>query len=189
MRWDHWARDFCRTASNSARSMIGGCSPGRISCLSLSGWRLFRERARRLPAVGELPRVDNAKLDRKGHKPRRPNRRALMPVNLPRHSEISSHGFSPQLQMRRGPRLEVRGSTFSGLRLMCRSPKWCGLSLRCGDRSPRPTRRLRADDTGLRPRWPRFRTAPAGELRACWSCIPVGHVVALPPRDDYKLPQ
>ena len=143
--------------------------------MSLSGWRLFRERARRLPAVGELPRVDNAKLDHKGHKPRRPNRRALMPVNLPRHSEISSHGFSPQLQMRRGPRLEVRGSTVSGLRLMCRSldvqvaEVACGLSLRCGDRCPRPTRRLRADDTGLRPRWPRFRTAPAGELRACWS--------------------
>src|SRR5258706_14073078 len=31
VRWDHWARDFCRTASNSAGSMIGGCSPGRIS--------------------------------------------------------------------------------------------------------------------------------------------------------------
>src|ERR1700687_6000277 len=29
VRWDHWARDFCRTASNSARSMIEGCSPGR----------------------------------------------------------------------------------------------------------------------------------------------------------------
>src|SRR4029077_3378803 len=25
VRWDHWASDFCRTASNSARSMIGGC--------------------------------------------------------------------------------------------------------------------------------------------------------------------
>src|SRR5260221_3961456 len=31
VRWDHWARDFFRTASNSAGSMIGGCSPGRIS--------------------------------------------------------------------------------------------------------------------------------------------------------------
>src|SRR5260370_37749460 len=35
VRWDHWASDFCRTASNSARSMIGGCSPGRISFLYL----------------------------------------------------------------------------------------------------------------------------------------------------------
>jgi hypothetical protein len=49
--------------------------------------------------VGELRRVDNAKLDRKRHKPRRPNRRALMPVDLLRHSKISSHGFSPQLQI------------------------------------------------------------------------------------------
>ena len=28
--------DFCRTASNSARSMIAGCSPGRISSLYLT---------------------------------------------------------------------------------------------------------------------------------------------------------
>jgi hypothetical protein len=64
---------------------------------------LFRERAREAsrasPAVGELRRVDNAKLDRKRHKPRRPNRCALMPVDLLRHSEISSHRFSPQLQI------------------------------------------------------------------------------------------
>jgi len=36
VRWDHWASDFCRIASNSARSMIGGCSPGRISFLYLT---------------------------------------------------------------------------------------------------------------------------------------------------------
>src|SRR5258706_11680237 len=37
VRWDHWARDFCRTASNSARSMIGGCSPGRdVNSLAVS---------------------------------------------------------------------------------------------------------------------------------------------------------
>jgi integrase/recombinase XerD len=36
VRWDHWASDFCRTDSNSARSMIGGCSPGRISFLYLT---------------------------------------------------------------------------------------------------------------------------------------------------------
>src|SRR5258706_8419810 len=36
VRWGHWARDFCRTASNSARSMIEGCSPGRISFLYLT---------------------------------------------------------------------------------------------------------------------------------------------------------
>jgi len=37
-----------------------------------------------------------SKPDRKSHKPRRPDRRALMPVGLSRHTEISSHGFSPQ---------------------------------------------------------------------------------------------
>jgi len=56
---------------------------------------MSRERARAArsasPAVAELRRVDNAKPDRKSHKPCRPNRRALMPVDLSRHSEISSH--------------------------------------------------------------------------------------------------
>src|SRR5712675_3473658 len=33
VRWDHWSSDFCRTASNSSRSIIGGCSPGRILIL------------------------------------------------------------------------------------------------------------------------------------------------------------
>ena len=50
------------------------------------------------PRLG-LRRVDNAKPDRKSHKPRRPKRRGLMPVGLSRHSEISSHGFSPQLRI------------------------------------------------------------------------------------------
>src|SRR5258706_3807457 len=71
--------------------------PSRRAC------RLFRERAREAcrasTSVGELRRVDNAKPDRKSHKPRRPNRRALMLVDLSWNSEISSHGFSPQLQI------------------------------------------------------------------------------------------
>ena len=63
-----------------------------------------KARSLRLSAATEHPRpglrrVDNAKPDRKGHKPRRPKRRGLMPVDLSRHSEISSHGFSPQLQI------------------------------------------------------------------------------------------
>jgi hypothetical protein len=49
-------------------------------------------------AQGELRWVDNAKIDRKNYKPRRPNRRPLTTINLPRHSEISSHGFSPRLR-------------------------------------------------------------------------------------------
>jgi len=51
------------------------------------------------PAQGEPRWVDNAKLDRKSYKPRRPNRRPLTTANLSRHSEISSHGFSPQLRI------------------------------------------------------------------------------------------
>ena len=46
-----------------------------------------------LPRLGELRRVDNANPDRKSHKPSRPNRRALVPVGLSWHSEISSHGY------------------------------------------------------------------------------------------------
>jgi hypothetical protein len=36
VRWDQRASDFCRTDSNSARSIIGGCWPGRISFLYLT---------------------------------------------------------------------------------------------------------------------------------------------------------
>ena len=96
---------ICRASNEEARSKIRSsisapvldCGRHRESC------RLFRERAREAcrasTSVGELRRVDNAKPDRKSHKPRRPNRRALMPVDLSRNSEISSHGFSPQLQI------------------------------------------------------------------------------------------
>jgi hypothetical protein len=58
-----------------------------------------REACRASHAVGELRRVDNAKLDRKNHKPCWPNRRALMPVDLSRQSEISSHVVSPLFQI------------------------------------------------------------------------------------------
>jgi len=51
------------------------------------------EARRASPAVRETSPGWYAKPDRKSHKPRRPNRRALMPVGLSRHSEISSHGF------------------------------------------------------------------------------------------------
>src|SRR5713101_6459641 len=58
VRWDHWASAFCRTASNSARSMIEGCS--RLLVLGLQvahdseGLGLVapgprRQRQRRLP--------------------------------------------------------------------------------------------------------------------------------------------
>jgi hypothetical protein len=46
------------------------------------------EARRASPAVGAG--VDNAELDRKGHKPRRPNRHALTPIDPPSHSEFRS---------------------------------------------------------------------------------------------------
>ena len=71
-----------------ARLIVGAAPPAmtaRFVCAPA-------KRTERHPRLGELRRVDNANPDRKSHKPRRPNRRALVPVGLTRNSEISSHG-------------------------------------------------------------------------------------------------
>jgi hypothetical protein len=54
--------------------------------------RIAPRRRTASPAVGETSPRCYAELDRKSHKPRRPNRCALTPVGRSRHSEISSHG-------------------------------------------------------------------------------------------------
>ena len=103
--------------------------PARFTRCQIKAPRLRLSAATEHPLLG-LGGVDNAKPDRKGHKPRRPKWRGLMLVDLSRHSEISSHGFSPQLRiflpysgeitsrpratrnlMRHRLLLEVRGST------------------------------------------------------------------------------
>ena len=77
-----------KSLSRHAARLIAGGTANHDDCFV----RAPAKRTERHPRLGELHRVHNANPDRKSHKPRRPNRRALMPVDLSRHSEISSHG-------------------------------------------------------------------------------------------------
>ncbi len=132
---------ICRASNEEARSKIRSsisapvldCGRHRESC------RLFRERAREAcrasTSVRELRRVDNAKPDRKSHKPCRPNRRCARagrsveelrnfePWFLSATSDFfAAHSgeiafpasFPVQFNAAPGRRLVVRGSTVSG---------------------------------------------------------------------------
>jgi hypothetical protein len=126
---------FARARTHRPSFIIAACSLAPIAikfriAAKRFCWRLFRERARRLPSR-ELPRVDNAKLDRKvtSHVGQTG---ALMPVDLPDRnfepwflsatsdflrSIVVKLRFRPRslcnLNLALDLRLEVRGSTVS----------------------------------------------------------------------------